>query len=243
MPYPPVFLLFLLFTGSFAFAQNMGIIECKPGVTAAVPAFASPGKPHIVAQLTCGQTVRVLGTRQSFAPLSYSGTPREYIIIQLDDSPAYVEPQFVRQLTPGEARKINGIEKPPSPKDNYLQEDEQQNWFRIKKDNLKIRDEVLLNPIILNGRTYLRNFRAIVTNASLFAISHLRFQMRIYDCAGKASSDYSNCEIVGEANSVAAASVPAGQTRSVEVPVTFDAIPYVRGTMAWSYQILGVRSD
>lgn len=243
MPYSCGFLFFLLFVSASAFAQDTGIIQCKPGNGASVPAFNDSGKPYVVAQLTCGQAVRVLGVDRSFSPLSYSSRPAEYLIIQLDENLGYVDSRFIRLLKPGETPDVMEDEKAVSQKDTTPREEERQKWSGITKDNIIIRDEVLLKPIILNGRIYMRTFKAFLTNKGASPISNINLLVRIYDCTGMASSDYSNCEIVGEAKSIASISVPAGQSRRVEVPATFDAIPQVRDTMAWSYQILGVRTE
>ncbi len=208
-----------------------------------MPAFNAPGNPHVVAQLTCGQTVRVLGIDKSTSPLSYSSRPAEYMIIQLGDSMGYVDSKYIRMVKADEAPDATKAEKPAPRTESNPQEEEQQKWNRITKDSIKIRDVGLAKPIILNGSTYMRTFRAVITNTSAFPISQLNLMLRIYDCTGETRSDYSNCDIVGEAKSNASISVPAGQTRFVEVPATFDEIPHIRNTMVWNYQILGVRTE
>lgn len=74
-------------------------------------------------------------------------------------------------------------------------------------------------------------------------MTHLHLLLRIYDCAGKPDSSYSNCEIIGEVKPVIAAPIPSRQTRLVTGPVVFEATPRVRGTFSWGYQILGARAE
>jgi hypothetical protein len=214
-----------------------------PGVTERVPAFSAPGKPHVVAQLTCGQTVRVLGVDKSTSPLSYSSRPAEYLIIQLGQNLGYVDSKSVRLSKSDEPPEARKVEKPAPRTEISPQEDERQKWNRISKDSIRIRDVGLSTPLIINGSAYMRTFQAVLTNTSAFPISQLNLMLRIYDCSGEMRSDYSNCEIVGETKSTASISIPAGQTRFIEVPATFDEVPHVRNTMVWNYQILGVRTE
>jgi hypothetical protein len=243
MPIFFAFLSFLLLFSASASAQGIGVIQCMPGAPARVPAFDAPGKPHVVAQLTCGQTVRVLGVDKSRSPLSYSSRPAEYLIIQLGQNLGYVDSKSVRLLKSDEPPDATKVEKPAPQTEISPQEEERQKWSRVSKDSIRIRDIGLSTPIIINGSTYMRTFLALLTNTSTFPISGLSLRLRIYDCTGETRSDYSNCEIVGEAKPTASISVPAGQTRFIEVPATFDEIPHIRNTMVWNYQILGVRTE
>jgi hypothetical protein len=235
-------LFFLLFSAS-ASAQGIGVVQCMPDATERVPAFTAPGKPHVVAQLTCGQTVRVLGVDKSKSPLSYSAGPAEYLIIQLGANLGYVDSKSIRLLKSEEPPEAKKVEKLSPQTEINPQQEELQKWSRISKDSVKIRDVGLSTPLVINGSTYMRTFHGLLTNTSALPISQLNLRLRIYDCTGEMRSDYSNCEIVGEAKSTASISVPAGQTRFVEVPATFDETPHVRHTMVWNYQILGVRTE
>ena len=105
---------------------------------------------------------------------------------------------------------------------------------------MTLRDETLLKPVVINGP---RTFTATLSNNSEFPVSHLLLLVRLYDCTGKPNSDYSNCEIIGEAKPVIAASTPSGQTRRVIGSPLFEATPRVRGKFAWGYTILGVRVE
>ena len=111
MSYSCAFLFFLLFFSASAFAQDIGIIQCKPDATASVPAFNAAGKPFVVAQLNCGQTVRVVGVDRSFSPLSYSSRPAEYLIIQLAEEVGYVDSKSIRLLKSDEAPDAKKVEK------------------------------------------------------------------------------------------------------------------------------------
>jgi hypothetical protein len=243
MPYSCASLFFLLLFTASASAQGIGVVRCLPGSAARVPAFIAPGNPNVVAQLTCGQTVRVLGVDKSVSPLSYSSRPAEYLIIQLDEKLGYVDSGSIQVMKSDEPPDAKKVEKSVPAKEISPQEEERQKWSRVSTDSIRVRDVGLSTPIIINGSTYMRNFRAVLTNKSAFPISQLDLRLRIYDCTGETRSDYSNCEIVGEAKSTASISVPAGQTRLIEVPTTFGEIPHVRNTMVWNYQILGVRTE
>lgn len=243
MPRFCALLFVLLFFGANASAQDIGVIQCMPQTKAPVPAFSAPGKPQVVAQLSCGQVVSVLGVDKSRSPLSYSSRPAEYVIIQLGENTGYVDSKSIRVVKADEALEAKMVERPVSRPEMSLQQEEQQKWSRVTKDKVKIQDVRLSNPLIINGKTYMRNFRAVLTNTSTSLISQVDLMFRVYDCTGETRSDYSNCAIVGEAKSTASISVPAGQTRFIEVPTTFNEIPHVRNTMIWNYQILGVRTE
>jgi hypothetical protein len=237
-------LLFFLSLSAFAFPQSMGTIQCPPGSTAPVPAFSAPGKPHVVEQLKCGQSVRVLGTGESDSPLAYTMGPREYAILQINDNVAYVDAQYVKVSESKEPLKAKSAEPAPLPSKNTTKEDvEQQKWGLITKDSIKLRDERLLQPIILNGQTYTRTFKAILSNDSDLPVSQLQLLIRIYDCSDKINGIHSNCDIIGEAKIMAATSIPPHQMRRIETVATFDSIPSAKSKTSWNYQILGVRAE
>ncbi len=236
------FLLFCFLVSVPAFSEDVGIIQCDPGANmASVPAFVAPGKPGVFEQLSCGQMVTVIG-KGSFAASSeseYSARPLEYAKIQIGDKVAYVDSKYVK-ISKSQQPKVSKTEKIPVQKPATREEEEQKKWNLVTKEKLKLRDEMLLNPIYTNGP---RTFTATVSNNSDFPVSNLNLNVRIYDCSGKPQSDYSNCETIGEVKSVIPASVPPGQTRLVSGPVMFEATPRVKGTFAWGYWILGVRAE
>lgn len=234
-----VIILGLIFP-ALAFAQSTGIIQCDPGSTNSVPAWSAPGKPHVVEQLSCGQTVIVLEMGGFFAVSQYSSRPREYAKIQIGEKAAYVDARYI---------SLSKTQVPPVPsksetihakKQITREEEEQKKWDAITKDDVKLRDETLLPPMYLNGP---RTFTATVSNDSDFPLSQLHLLTRLYDCSGKPKEDYSNCEIIGEVKAIVPASIPSRQTRLVTGSMMFEATPRVRGTFAWSYRILGVRVE
>lgn len=223
-----------------AFPQDTGVIQCDPGSTGPVPAWVSPGKPHVLEHLNCGQMVSVIGVGSYSTVSQYSSRPMEYVKIQIGDKEAYVDARNVRLLGSQERSKVNKTQIAVPDKRSTREEEERKKWTLISKDNVKLRDEALLAPIYTNGP---RTFTATLSNSSAFAVSHLHLLVRIYDCSGKPKSDYSNCEIIGEVKPVISASIPAGQTRLVRGSTAFEATPRVRGTFAWGYQILGIRAE
>jgi len=240
----PVTLLFFFVLSASAFPQGIGTIHCDPGSTAPVPAFSAPGKPHVVEQLKCGQTVQILGIEKSNTALAYSLGPQEYAILQIANKAAYVDAKYVKlseSKEPLNAKMADAT--PPAKKEIITEEGEQKKWGLITKDQVKLRDERLLQPIILNGQTYTRSFKAIVSNNSDLPISQLQLLVRIYDCSGRSSGARTNCDIIGEAKIKAVASIPPHQTRRVETVATFEAIPSANSKTSWNYQILGIRAE
>ena len=244
MRYPFTFMFFLLLSAS-AFSQRLGTIQCDPGSTAPVPAFSAPGKPHVVDQLRSGQTVHVLGVEKAAtAALAYSLGPEKYAILQIADNTAYVDTKSVKLSESNEPLNTKTTEAAPIAKtENTKEEEEQKKWGFIAKDQVTLRDERLLQPIILNGQTYSRTFIAILRNDSDLPISQLQLLVRIYDCSGRKSGTRSDCDIIGESKIIAAASIPPGQTRRIETAATFDSIPSSKSKTSWNYQVLGVRAE
>jgi hypothetical protein len=240
MRYSYTFLFFCLLFCLTAFPQNSGTIQCDPGSTVSVPAWIEPGRPQVFEQLSCGQLVSVIG-RGSFATASqYSSRPSEYVKIEIADKVAYVDAKYVLMSKTQQPLTVNIDARAAAERKSTREEQEQKKWKMITRDDLKLRDEKLLNGIYVNGP---RTFAATVSNDSAFAMSHLHLLVRLYDCAGKPATDYSNCEIIGEVDPVVPVSIPAGQIRQVNVSIMFDATPRVRGTLAWGYRILGVRAE
>jgi hypothetical protein len=235
-----VFLFFCLLIVTPAFSQESGIIQCDPGSTSSVPAWVMPGRPHILSQLSCGQTVSVLGVGSFDIGEEYSSRPREYVKIQLGDKVGYVDAKNVLLSKNPVRSSVNKNEqaaaKPKRPGDD----EEQKKWNTIAKDNVTLRDETLLNTMYRNGP---RTFKATLNNKSQFPVSDLRLLVRLYDCSGKPKSDRSNCEIIGEVTPVVPVAVPAGQTRRITASMLFESTPPVRGTFAWDYKVLGVRVE
>jgi hypothetical protein len=241
MRHPFAFLIACSFLCASAYPQSWGTIQCDPGSIAPVPAWNAPGKPHIVEQLVCGQTVSVIDTGSFWTPSQYSVRAREYAKIQIGDRVAFVDARYVRlsgtqeRLPENKSAAVAAAEKPITRED-----EEQKKWDLIPKNSVRLRDEMLQEPLYLNGP---RVFIATLSNNSEFPVSHLRLLVRIYDCSGKPNSDRSNCEIIGEVKPVVPASVPAGQARRVAASTPFEATPRVKGTFAWTCQILGVRAE
>jgi len=75
---------FCLILCASALAQDRGIIQCDPGSTRPVPAWTAPGQPFLVEQLSCGQTVTVVGLDQG------------YVKIRIGDRFAFVNAKYVR---------------------------------------------------------------------------------------------------------------------------------------------------
>jgi hypothetical protein len=233
-------ILLFLFFGGAVFSQSRGIIQCDPGSTAPVPAWSAPGKPHVVEQLPCGQTVSVLGIDSSLTPTEYSGRPRAYAKIQIAEKAAYVDARRVKLLEDEEPVKVSIAEEAAVEKQTTKEDEEQRQWQLIEKDRIRVRDEALLNPIVINGP---RTFSATLTNNSEFSVSDLRLLVRLYDCSEKPRIDDSKCEIIGETKPVVSASIPPGQTRRITAPTLFEATPRVNGHLAWGYWILGIRAE
>jgi len=223
-----------------AFPQNNATIYCDPASMTSVPAWSSPGKPHVAEQLPCGEPVRVLGIESSRTLLEYSSRPQDYAKIQLRDKVVYVDAKFVKMSEDKETAPLSKPEINTPKKQSAEGEEEQKKWSLIKKEDLKLRDEFLLKPIVITGP---RTFASTVTNNSHFTLSQIQLLIRIYDCSGPHKSDYSNCEIIGEAKSTAATSVPASQTRRVTAEALFENAPRVKGTFAWNYWITGIRAE
>lgn len=243
MRYSLPFLLFL-FMGASAFPQGIGTIQCDPGSAVPVPAFSAPGKPHVVAQLKCGQTVRILGIEKSHTALEYSMGPQKYVTIQIADQAAYVDARLVKFSESEEPLKSKIADSPASGKRVIApEEEEQKKWSVIAKDSISFREERLLQPITLNGQTYTRTFRAIVSNNSDFPVSQIQLLVRVYDCSARKAGLRSNCDIVGESKIIATTSIPPHQTRRVEAVSTFESIPPARSTISWNYKMVGVRAE
>jgi hypothetical protein len=234
-----LFLLFSLILCGSAFPQERGTIQCEPGSMTLVPAWIAPGRPHVVEHLNCGQMVSVVDVGSFLGASQYSSRPPEYVKILIGDKEAYVDARYVKLLGSQEPLKVN---KPgqDAARQNPQEEEEQKKWRLIAKESVKVRDEALADPIYTYGP---RTFKGTVSNTSEFPLTHIHMLLRIYDCAGKAKSDYSNCEIIGEVKPVFAAPIPAHQTRLVTGAVTFEATPRVRGAFAWGYQVLGARAE
>jgi hypothetical protein len=234
------FLFFCLFSCAPAFPQASGIIDCSSGSMTSVPAWIAPGIPQVVDQLSCGQMVSVIGKGSFYTESQYSSRPSEYVKIQIADKVAYVDAQYVKILETQARAKVTKDDNVPSESTSPKEEEEQEKWNVIPKDDVKLREEKLLNPMYAGGPS---TFTALLSNNSKFPISHLRLLVRLYDCSGKPKSDYSNCEIIGEVNPVVPAFIPAGQTRRFKALMPFEATPRPRGYFAWGYRVLGVRAE
>jgi hypothetical protein len=233
------FLFICLFLCASAFAQDRGIIQCDDDMKQ-VPAWTKPGKPWVVEHLSCGQMVTVIGVGSYLSIPQYSSRPSEYVKIQIAEKVAYVDGKYV-MLSGIEGGSVASKNENVSPQErSTIETEEQKKWDLITKDDVKLWDEMLVEPIYTNGP---RTFAATLSNNSEFSLSHLRLLVRLYDCSGKPESDYSNCEIIGEVRPVVAISVPSGQTRRFTASLIFEGTPRVRGTFTWSYRILGVRVE
>lgn len=233
------FLVFGLAFCASAFSQDRGTIQCDPGSMTLVPAWIAPGRPHVVEHLNCGQMVSVVDVGSFLSASQYSSRPPEYVKILIGEKEAYVDARYVKLLGSKEPLKVSKAGQPPA-RQNLQEEEEQKKWQLIAKESISIRDQAFLDPIYTYGP---RTFRGTVSNGSDFPMTHLHLLLRIYDCAGKPDSSYSNCEIIGEVKPVIAAPIPSRQTRLVTGPVVFEATPRVRGTFSWGYQILGARAE
>ena len=234
------FLFFGLLFCASAFSQEIGIIQCDSEEMTSVPAWVSPGRPQVVEQLSCGQMVSVLGIGSYIAAAQYSSRPSKYAQIQIGENVAYVDAKYVKIPESQEGLKIISDENTEAKRVPTKEELEQKKWDLIKKDDIKLRDEKLLDPMYDNGP---RTFTATLSNKSSLPVSNLRMLVRLYDCSGLPDSNYSNCEIIGEVQPVISTPVPAGQTREIVSSMLFDATPRVRGRFAWGYTILGVRTE
>jgi len=245
MQHSCAFLLFCIFVCAPAFSQDSGIIQCDPGSTT-VPAWIGPGRPYVAERLNCGQIVSVIGlgsflTESQYS--QYSSRPLEYAKIRIAGEVVYVDAEYVQLSATQERLRVNMGENKVAPRPTR-EEEEQKKWDLIAKDNVKLRDEALSNPIYIDSAiSGSRAFTATLSNKSNIAVSHVKLLVRLYDCSGKPKSDYANCEIIGEAEPVVPASIPSGQTRLITGSALFEATPRVRGTFAWSYRILGVRVE
>jgi hypothetical protein len=222
------------------FPQSNGIIQCDPASMTTVPAWSSPGKPHVAEQLPCGQAVTVLGMENTRTLLEYSSRPSEYAKIQRGEKVIYVDAKYVRLLGPQDAVQTSKAESEVAGGPSVERDAEQKKLGLIAKEDLKIRDEYLLRPVVINGP---RTFSSTVSNNSKFALSQIQLLVRIYDCSGPHKSDYSNCEIIGEARPTASAPIPPGQTRRVTAEALFQGTPRVKGTFAWNYWITGILAE
>ncbi len=234
------FIFFCLFFCVSAFPQSDGIIQCQPGSEISVPAWIAPGRPHVVAQLPCGQAVHVIDRGHFFAVSGYSSRPREYAKIQIEDKVAFVDAGYVSLSATPQRLMAKESKNFVAQKQNTAEMEEQKKWSILTRDDVRLRDEILLKPMYVHGP---RTFSATLSNNSELPVSHLQLLVRLYDCSDRPKSDYSNCDIIGEAKPLVPASVPPGQTRRVMGSPLFEATPRVRGTFAWGYKVLGVRVE
>ncbi len=223
-----------------AFSQDIGIIQCDSDSMISVPAWIAPGRAQVVAQLSCGQMVSIIGMGSYVTGTQYSSRPNRYAQIQVADNVGYVDARYVRVLNSREGLRTGGEENAAPEEPGTKGNEEQKKWKLISKDDVSLRDENLLKPMYENGP---RTFTATLSNMSDLPVSHLHMLVRLYDCSGRPNSNYSNCEIIGEVKPVVSASVPAGQTRKFTAMMLFEATPRVRGRFAWGYDILGVRAE
>jgi hypothetical protein len=232
--------IFSLFLCASAFPQTAGIIQCDSDTMTSVPAWVAPGKPQVVEQLSCGQVVSVVEKGGFFAVSQYSSRPREYVKIEIGEAVAYVDARYVNMSGTVEIAIPVEDEPPAVEKPNAAEREEEKKWNTITKSDVKLLDERLRRPIHLNGP---RTFTATVVNGSEFSLAQIRLLVRLYDCSGRPRGNYSNCEIIGEVKPVVDVPVPAGQTRRLTASLVFSATPPVRGTYAWSYEVLGIRAE
>jgi hypothetical protein len=100
-------ILFFLLCGTVAFAQDRGIIEC--GGRISISAWEKPGSLFVARQLSCGQTVTVIGME------------RGYIKILINQSiVGYVDAQYIQPLQSKEQPKEQQEDRekqlqPPTP--------------------------------------------------------------------------------------------------------------------------------
>jgi hypothetical protein len=66
-----------------AFAQERGVLQCKGDMTFA-PAWTAPGSSDLVAGLSCGQTLNILGLEKG------------YYRIQIGDRIAYIDKKYIK---------------------------------------------------------------------------------------------------------------------------------------------------
>jgi hypothetical protein len=239
MLYRCAVLFFCLFFCASAFPQGGGTIMCDPSMTS-VPAWIAPGRPHIVEQLPCGRIVSVVGLGTFSGAPGYSSRPREYARIQLGDKEAYVDARYIALTETPPKQEVKKSKEIPPAKQRSAEEEEQKKWNVITKDQVRLRNEVLLKPVYLNGP---RTFTATMSNSSEHPVSHLLLLVRLYECTDTPKADHSNCEIIGEAKPVIEASVPPGQTRRIMGSPLFEATPRVKGKFTWGYEVLGVRVE
>jgi hypothetical protein len=245
MQHSCAFLLCCIFVCAPAFSQDSGTIQCDPRSTT-VPAWIGPGRPYVAERLNCGQTVSVIGMG-SFPAESqysqYSSRPREYAKIRIAGKVVYVDAKNVLLSATQGRLPVNQSENGDADRPT-IAEEEQKKWDVIAKNDVKLRDETLSEPIYINSAiSESRTFTATLSNNSNIALAQIKLLVRLYDCSGKPKSDYSNCEIIGEAEPIVPTSIPSGQTRLITGSALFEATPRVRGTFAWSLRIWGVRVE
>ena len=91
----------LLFCAS-AFSQDSGVIRCGSS-SDSVPVWALPGNSYLVGYIPCGQAVKI------------TGFERDYVRIQLAQSPAYVQSKYVQVAGRPEQRPHPPVPAPRSP--------------------------------------------------------------------------------------------------------------------------------
>jgi hypothetical protein len=224
---------------AFAFSEERGIIQCDSG-SEYVAAWAAPGLPHIVDRLKCSQMVNIIEIGKFVSPSQYSSRPSKYAKIQIGNKEAYVDAKYINRSEIPPPLKTDKGGKAAAEGQITKEDEERKKWDSITRENVKLRDEMLLDPMYTNGPS---TFTATVSNNSTFPISQLQVLLRIYDCSAKPKGDYSNCEIIGEVKPFIVSSIPSGQTRRVTGSAMFEATPRVRGTFAWSYRILGICAE
>lgn len=91
-----------------------------------------------------------------------------------------------------------------------------------------------------NGRSLVLSGR--VENLSEnFVLRDMTLRVRLYDCPSS-DSELNACEIVGDDEGIARATVPPGQVREFSAIFYYPGLPDMRGEMRWQEDILTVRA-
>lgn len=165
---------------------------------------------------------------------------RGYVKIKIADKSAYVDPKYVRLSQSQERLRASKGKNGDVKGQHAAPIEEQRKWDVVAGDRVKLRDETL---IVSENKHRPSTFMATLRNNSEFPISHLHLLVRLYDCPVGFKGNSSDCDIIGEVNTVISALIPSGQTRGVEASLMFEATPPMKGVFAWDYRILRVRAE
>ena len=76
-----------------------------------------------------------------------------------------------------------------------------------------------------------------VTNNSTFPLGVIYFEVTITECQN------GTCRVVGQSNTSASVTVPAGQVRAFSLSsLRFENLPAIIGARSWTYKITGLRT-